>query len=139
MTSHGFYLCGMNIRTYTRAAPPGPFCYDGLFETSDGSPIWADVIYFRDLAAQDYEGTFGFEVTAERIIKTACLMVARGLDDAAAELILKRGSELLFSADQMLDPLAPNYLGSNLSYRQYMEKFEADPEALFPSRRVAAD
>jgi FkbM family methyltransferase len=133
MTGKGFYLFDIRPRTYTRAALPGPFQYDIFAQTSGGAPVWADVLYLRDLASADYEGLFGFEASEERIIKTACFLEARGLPDCAAELISNRADRLSYPIEQMLDLLVPDYLGAKLSYREYIDRFTADPRVLFPS------
>ena len=134
MTSEGFYLFDIKPRTYTRGALPGPFQYEIFAQTTSGSPVWADVLYLRDLAHPSYEMLFGFDVTSERIIKTACFMEACGLQDCAAELIINRSDRLLYPIDHILDFLVPDNLGARLSYREYMERFKADPKGLFPSR-----
>jgi hypothetical protein len=61
-------------------------------------------------------------------------MEAFDLQDCAAELIVNRSDRLPYPVDHMLDLLVPNSMGPNLSYKQYMERFTADPKALFPSR-----
>ena len=136
MASKGFYLFDIKPRTYTRAALPGPFYYESMTRTTNGSPVWADVLYLRYLAQHDYEMLFGFHVTQERIVKMACLMEAFGLQDCAAELIISRSDRLSYPIDQTLDLLVPNSLGPKLSYREYMKRFTTDPGALFPSRVV---
>jgi Methyltransferase FkbM domain len=134
MTSKGFYLFDIRTTTYTRAELPGPFQYNLFAQTVGGTPACADVLYVRDLASPEYEELFGFEATGERIIKTACLLEARGLADCAAELILRRADRLSYPPASMLDLLVPNHLGENLSYKEYMDRFAADPQVLFPSR-----
>jgi FkbM family methyltransferase len=134
MTSKGFYLFDVQPSTYTRSALPGPFQYDIFASTIGGSPIWADVLYVRDLASADYEALFDFEASEERIIKIACFLEAHGLPDCAAELILNRADRLSYPIEQMLDLLVPDHLGAELSYRGYIDRFTADPSALFPSR-----
>jgi hypothetical protein len=134
MTSKGFYLFDVQPRTYTRGALPGPFQYDIFAQTTGGSPVWADVLYVRDLASADYEALFSFEASEERIIKTACFLEAHGLPDCAAELILNRADRLSYPIEQMLDLLVPDHLGAKLSYKDYIDRFTADPTALFPSR-----
>jgi FkbM family methyltransferase len=103
MTERGLQLFDIRPRTYTRAALPGPFQYEMLAQTTNGSAVWADVLYVRDLARAEYDDIFGFEVTPERIIKTVCLLEAFGLPDCAAELITNRAGRLRYPADRMLD------------------------------------
>jgi FkbM family methyltransferase len=134
MTSKGFYLFGMWPRAYSRAALPEPFEYELLASTRNGSPVFADVLYLRDLAHPDYERLFAFHATPERIMKTACVMECFGLHDCAAELILNRADRLPYPAEQMLDLLVPDTLGRGLTYSEYMRRFTADPKSLLPSR-----
>ena len=134
MTSKGFQLFDIKPQTYTRPALPGPFKYEIMAQTTNGPAVCADVLYLRDLAHPDYETLFGFPATPERIIKTACVMEACSLQDCAAELIISRSDRIPYPIDRMLDPLVPNSLGPRLSYREYMERFMADPKALLPSR-----
>ncbi|SEC61066.1 methyltransferase, FkbM family [Rhizobiales bacterium GAS191] len=138
MTERGLQLFDIRPRTYTRAALPGPFQYEILAQTTNGSAVWADVLYVRDLARPEYDDVFGFEATPERIIKTACLMETFGLQDCAAELIANRAERLPYPADRILDLLVPDSLGAGLSYQEFMARFRADPKALLPSRLPAA-
>ena len=135
MSEKGFYLFHMRPHTYTRAALPGPFVYDIFAQTTSGPLEWADVLYLRDFAHPEYERLFEFEATPEQIIKIACLMEAFGLEDCAAELLVRRGDRLAYPVNQLLDLLVPQTLGPDLSYRDYINRFEGDPRALFPSRR----
>jgi Methyltransferase FkbM domain len=137
MNDKGFTLFDLRLRKYTRAALPGPFKYDIFASTVNGSLNWADALYLRDLADLEYEQMFGFCITPEVIIKTACLLEVFGLEDCAAELLIRRGDLLPYAADQLLDLLVPDFLGPGLSYREYIKTFESDPRALFPSH--AAD
>jgi hypothetical protein len=130
----GFSIYTLQPFGYTRAELPGPFYYDMFAQTKNGSLVWADTVFLRDLADSQYENVYGFAVTPERVLKLACFMEIFGLPDCAAELILKRADILPLEPDVLLDKLVPNDLGHGLSYREYIERFETDPMALFPSR-----
>jgi hypothetical protein len=134
LRSSGFQLFDLRPQTYSRSALPGPFQYDLLAQTKNGAPLWGDALYLRDLAHPDYEMLFDFHAAPERIIKLACVMEAFDLQDCAAELIINQSERLPYPLDQMLDLLVPNTLGPNLSYREYMDRYKADPKVLLPSR-----
>ena len=127
----GFQIYSMEPFRYSRAALPGPFVYDMFAATHTGQLVWADVMFLRDLASPDCEGQFGFEITPERIIKTACLMELFGLQDCAAELLQARADLLTYPINPLLDLLVPPYLGRQLSYRDYIAKFETDSVRAF--------
>lgn len=131
----GFSIYSIQPFSYTRAALPGPFYYDMFAQTRNGSLVWADAVFMRDLADLEYEDVYGFAATPERVLKLACFMEVLGLPDCAAELIMKRADRLTFDQDVLLDKLVPTYLGKGLNYREYIRRFEADPRALFPSRQ----
>ncbi len=131
----GFSIYTIQPFGYTRAELPGQFYYDMLAQTRNGPLVWADAVFLRDLADLDYENIYGFAVTSESILKLACFMEVFGLPDCAAELIVKRADTIPFDRDALLDLLVPSNLGHGLSYREYIERFEADPKALFPSRQ----
>ena len=139
MTERGLHLFDIHPYTFTRAALPGPFQYEIFAQTTNGSVNFADVLYVRDLARPEYDEVFGFKVTPERIIKTACLLEAFGLQDCAAELLLNRRRflEPVVDVTSLLDRLTPNTLGNDLSYDQYMAAFRNDPAALLPSNLKA--
>jgi hypothetical protein len=132
----GFAVFDLQPTRYSRAALPAPFQYDLFAQTTSGPVIFSDVLFFRDLARDECEIVFGLEITPERVIKMAALMELYGLSDCAAELLIKRADRLPFDVNEMLDLLVPDDLGPNLSYREYIRRFETDPEALFPSRSL---
>jgi FkbM family methyltransferase len=133
----GFCLFTMDPFRYTRSALPGPFIYDMFAQTKNGQLIWADALYLRDLAEEDYEATFGFSATSERVLATACIMELFGLQDCAAELIQRFADRLPYGAESLLDLLVPPYLGPGLSYRDYIARFERNPRLLFASAQSA--
>jgi FkbM family methyltransferase len=131
----GFSIYTIQPFCYTRAALPGPFYYDLLAQTKSGALVWADAVFMRDLADLEYETIYGFSATPERVLKLACFMEILELPDCAAELIIKRADRLACDQNVLLDRLVPTHLGQNITYREYIERFEFDPRALFPSRQ----
>jgi hypothetical protein len=132
----GFSIYSIQPFGYTREELPGPFYYDLLAQTKNGPLVWADAVFLRDMADFEYEDIYGFAVTPERVLKLACFMGIFGLPDCAAELIIKRADRLSLAQDVLLDRPVPNYLGHGLSYREYINRFMADPKALFPFRQM---
>ena len=132
----GFAVFDLQPMRYSRAALPATFQYDIFASTTTGAVTWSDVLFFRDLARDECETVFGLHITPERVLKMAALMELYGLPDCAAELLIKRADRLPYDVNEMLDLLVPDHLGPNLSYREYIRRFEADPKALFPSHSL---
>lgn len=137
LRERGLQLFTMEPFRYSRAALPAAFHYDIFAQTESGPLAWADALYLRDLASPGYEDVFGFAITAERVFAMAAIMEAFGLQDCAAEMLLARADRLPYPIDPLLDLLVPRHLGTGLSYRDYIARFEADPGALMPSRLAA--
>ena len=135
MRSHGFSLFDLESYRYTRAALPGPFAYDIPAQTLTGQVSWGEAVYFRDLAMADYDRMWPYEITRERVIKLACLYDLFGLPDCAAELLLVRRELVGEAVSGLLDDLATGVSPAPISYDEYIRRFEADPQALYPSRR----
>jgi FkbM family methyltransferase len=138
MREAGFSLVDLETYRYSRGALPGPFVYDIAAQTSEGATNWGEAVYARDLADPDYAEKFpDFQITPEAVLKLASFYELYGLPDCAAEVLVARRDMLepRIAVDRLLDALTPSHLGEGLSYREYVEKFAADPEALMPSRR----
>jgi hypothetical protein len=138
MRERGFSLFDLSTWRYSRRDLPAPFYYDIAAQTQSGQVLWGDAVYFRDLAAPQYEAMFPFTMTRERALKLACLFELYGLPDCACELIL-RSAEAGFIDDPspLLDALTPGTHGP-LTYQQYRDRFAADPDAWLPTRMRAA-
>lgn len=135
LRERGFSLFALEPFGYTRAALPGLFTFEMFAQTRTGQVMWCDTVYLRDLADPRYEQAFGFQITEERVLQTACLMEMFDLRDCAAELLQVHASRLHCEVEPLLDQLVPEYLGHNLSYREYIARFKADPTLLFPTRQ----
>ena len=134
LRGRGFSLFDLEPYRYSRAVLPAPFVHDLPAQTVTGQVLWGEVVYFRDLADPDYERKWHYDVTAERVLKLACLYDLFGLPDCAAELLLERRGLVGKVTDILLDALASQALPSS-SYDEFIRRFEADPKMMYPSRR----
>jgi FkbM family methyltransferase len=129
---HGFLLASMSVNRYSRAALPAPFAYAILAQTQWGQPLWGDLVYLRDAAGSgnDRHGT----LSPVKLLKLAALFELFRLPDCAAELLLAHREALsaLVDVDALLDLLTPPLHGEQLSYREYVAAFEADPTRFYP-------
>jgi len=139
MKKQGYLLYGMSQNRYTRAALPGMFVYDQPYQTVTGQPMWGDMLYLRDGAAQDYEEIWGESLSTSKVLKLLCLYEMFCLPDCAAELISVRRAELatVTDPDLLLDLLTPPLHGRRVSYREYLDAFSGDYAVLCPSRAGA--
>lgn len=131
---HGFLLCTLSVNRYSRAALPAPFAFDILAQTTFGQPIWGDLIYLREAVHPDYV-RFG-ELSPPKLLKLACLFELFEAPDLAAEILVAHRNRLapLVDVDHLLDLLTPPLDGEQLSYRDYVAAFEADPTRFYPAR-----
>ncbi len=127
----GFTLFDLESYRYSRAALPTPFAHDLAAQTVSGQVLWGEAIYFRDLGDPEYERMWPYEVTAERVLKLACLFDLFGMPDCAAELLLVRGG---LRSRELLDALATEVNREPISYDDSVRRFEVDPQRLFPTR-----
>ena len=127
---HGFTLFDLQSHRYSRADLPATFVTNLSAQTISGQMFWGEALYFRDLAAKDYERMWPYEITTERVMKLACLFDLFNLPDCAAELLINRGNsidpEILAG---LLDLLASGEAGS---YRARLAAFEEDYTRFYP-------
>jgi hypothetical protein len=136
LRERGFTLFDLATYRYSRKHLPAPFLFDLAAQTTSGQVVWGDAIYFRDLGSLDYERTWAYEITPERVLKLACLFDLFELPDCAAELLVNRSS--LVPPDdraRLLDLLASGQPGS---YAEHVTLFEQDYKAFYPTRLRAA-
>ncbi len=138
LRSRGFSLFDLDVYRYSRAALPAPFVYDIAAQTLTGQVMWGEAVYFRDLAMDGYEQMWAYSVTRERIVKLACLFDLFGLPDCAAELLIKHRDVLGETVMPLLNDLART-TDTGLSYEEFIRRFEADPQQMYPSRRASGD
>jgi SAM-dependent methyltransferase len=130
----GYALFGITVRPYSRTDLPGPFLRELYAETRFGQPYQGDAIYVRDLAAPENEG-LADSYAAQKLIKLACVYELVGLPDCSAEVLNRFAPRLTAFGDteELLDALTPPLLGAELTYRQYIAKFEEAPHLFLPS------
>ncbi len=135
LRSKGFTLFNLDSYFYSRGALPAEFLYTILAQTVTGHIQWGEALYFRDLADKNYSQKFNFPITLDKIIKLACLFELHGLNDCAAELLINRAEEFGFTKhlDVLLDALTPSFRGKQLTYKEYIKRFDKNPEEWFPS------
>ena len=137
LRARGFSLFDLDVYRYSRAALPSPFTYDIPAQTRTGQVMWGEAVYFRDLAMDEYERVWAYDVTRARVLKLACLFDLFGLPDCAAELLINRRELVGDCVTPLLDDLA-RAASSGLSYDEFIKRFEADPQEMYPSRRAPA-
>lgn len=137
LRSKGFSLFNLDNYVYSRAALPAEFLYDIFGQTITGHIQWGEALYFRDLADKGYSQKFNFSVTLDKVVKLACLFELHGLNDCAAELLINRAEEFNYTQylAVLLDALTPSFKGKQLTYKEYVKRFELNPEEWFPQTR----
>jgi len=141
LRSLGFSLFDLETFCYSRASLPRPFRHPIPAQTVEGQVLWADALYFRDLGDPDYETMWPVELTPVAILKMACLFEIHGLEDCAAELLLKYRDRVasLVDVDACLDSLTPEFQGRKMSYPDYIRAFEEQTAAFFPAQQPASE
>jgi hypothetical protein len=134
LREQGFTLFAMTTRRYSRTDLPAPFEREAYAFTRFGQPYQGDAIYLRDLVASDAHGSAA-EYPPDKLIKLACIYELAGLPDCAAEVLnhFKRRLGAFGDREALLDALTPPLLGEQLTYRQYIARFEQSPEVFLPS------
>ena len=133
----GYTLFGVTVRPYSRIDLPAPFLRKLYAETRFGQPYQGDAIYVRDLAAPDQQD-LADAYPAEKLIKLGCVYELIGLPDCAAE-VLNRFRQRVAAVEALLDALTPPLLGEKLTYRQYISKFESEPQLFLPSAETEVE
>jgi hypothetical protein len=136
MRRESYSLFGITVRPYSRTDLPAPFLRELYAETRFGQPYQGDAVYIRDLAAPDKQHPAD-DHPAEKLIKLACIYELFGLPDCAAEVLNRFWARLAVFGDiePLLDALTPPLLGQ-LTYREYVAKFEQEPHLFLPSTEI---
>ena len=139
LREQGFALFGVTVRRYSRTDLPAPFEHEIYAQTTFGQPYQGDAIYFRDLAAPDQQD-LADSYPADKFAKLASVYELCGLPDCAAEVLNRFRPRLaeLGDTDALLDALTPPLLGEQLTYREYMSRFEEEPHLFLPSAAANA-
>ncbi|QGY39371.1 hypothetical protein GM415_04290 [Pseudodesulfovibrio cashew] len=135
LRERGFSLFSMDPVRTSRRALPGKAREHIIGDSDRGQLIWANVRYFRDLANPEYQRHWPFEITPEAVVKLACLYELHGLNDCAAEVVLRFEDKLkgLFDTGHALDLLTKGYYGEFETRAEHMDAFEHDRGRFLPS------
>jgi len=136
LTTSGFSLFDLEVYRYSRAALPKPFVYRIPAQTEGGQVLWGDALYLRDAGKRDYESEWNVTLSASKVLKLSSIFEIFGLEDCAAELLLKYRDSLigLLDVEACLDMLTPLVDGKKVSYRDYQKRFEQNPSFLYPNK-----
>ena len=136
LTAQGFSLFDLEVYRYSRAALPKPFIYPIPAQTHGGQVLWGDALYFRDAGCKEYEHDWSVTLPPQKIVKLACMFEIFGMEDCAAELLLKYRPNLgpLIDVDSCLNMLTPRLDGRRLSYQEYTRDFERNPASFYPAK-----
>jgi FkbM family methyltransferase len=119
----GFTLVKLSPMAYSRAALPRPFVYPELPAQTVAGPIqWADALYARDLLASDAPADLKRPRKAQIM---ACLFELYGLEDMAAEIVLRFRGAFSGADRSILDALAAKALGDGATYDEAIRRFTA--------------
>lgn len=140
----GFDLFRLDVRNFSTRALPARYVWPTPAETISGRPFQGEAYYARDVLAP-HRSAANAGLSTEKLAKLAAIFSAWHVADAAAELLLARRDELakVLDVDAGLDLLAGQAQPGRarpLSYRAYMQSFEADrpsfyrPEGPIPLR-----
>jgi FkbM family methyltransferase len=131
----GFSIFDIEPRRYTRTELPKQFQWRQPANTLDGQVLWADCLYLRDAAINEYEKFWNLSLSASKLLKLCCLYELFSLQDCAAELLVKYRGRLagVVDIDQCLDLLTPPLPdGRQVSYREYNDFFDKNVETFYP-------
>ena len=140
LRSHGFSLFDLEPYRYSRCSLPRPFLYRIPAQTVEGPVVWGEALYMRDLGDPDYETMWPINLSPVRILKMVCLFEIHGLEDCAAEILLKYRDRLSGFVDVSvcLDKLTPAFQSRKVSYLEYISVFEEQTAAFYPPEQFEA-
>jgi FkbM family methyltransferase len=133
----GFSLFDIAPRRYSRGVLPLPFWWNLPASTHGGQVIWADCLYFRDVALPGYEQDWRVAFDDQKLLKLVCLYDLFCYPDCAAELLLTFRDRFSAYLDvpgclDLLTPPLPD--GRTVPYREYLAAFDADPTAFYSGK-----
>jgi FkbM family methyltransferase len=142
MKARGFELFDLTgVRRYSLAALPSRYLHEFPAETETGRILQGDALYLRDLGHPEYR-QLADRLGPDKLLNLICLFAVFNLADCAADIAIQFRDRLsaLCDVDHVLDLLAvqaQGTAGQGLSYRQFMERFEAQDIMFFPARSLA--
>lgn len=139
MKARGFELFNLTVRRYSLSALPGQYLRPLPFPstTKFGRPLQGDALYIRDLGSPEFDD-FTAKLKTSKLLNLICIFAAFNLPDCAAEIAVRFRTRLepLCDVERVLDLLAAQAQGQvekPLTYREYMERFEAHDAMFFPA------
>jgi FkbM family methyltransferase len=139
LKARGYELFNLTIRRYSDAALPSHCRFSFPAQSEFGRPLQGDAVYIRDLGSQEY-AAFAGRLPPARILNLVCIFAAFNLPDCAAEIVLRYRNQLsaLCDVEYLLDLLAVQAQGDvekPLTYREYMERFDAQDAMFYPAAK----
>jgi FkbM family methyltransferase len=136
MRAQGFELFNLTVRRYSLAALPSRYVLSVPAQTEFGRPLQGDALYARDLGSPEYQ-ELAARLQPVKLLNLICIFAAFSLPDCAAEIATLFRSRLapLCDVERVLDLLAEQARGperASLSYRQYVDRFQAQDPMFFP-------
>jgi len=142
MKARGFELFNLTgIRRYSLSALPSKYLNQFPAETESGRILQGDALYLRDLGFPEYR-ELADRLGPEKLLNLVCLFTVFNLVDCAADIAVQFRDRLsrLCDVDHLLDLLAEQAQGpegQRLSYRELLERFEAQDDMFFSARSRA--
>ncbi|MBP9693272.1 MAG: FkbM family methyltransferase [Alphaproteobacteria bacterium] len=138
----GFEICELRPRRYDSKVLPGRFEFAMTAQTNDGRIAYADALYLRDPCKEIINGS-AVTLTVDQLLKLSMLYDVCSMSSWAVEILMSFKNVLedaKINAEEFLDLLAQDasrrhslsFLGSNPSYRKYIDAFKENYKLFFP-------
>ena len=139
LKARGYELFNLTVRRYSTAALPSHYRYSFPAQSEFGRPLQGDAVYIRDLGSPEY-AAFAGRLPPARLLNLVCIFAAFNLPDCAAEIALRYPDQLstLCDVEHLLDLLVLQVqrdVEKPLTYRQYMERFDAQDAMFYPGAK----
>jgi len=133
----GYSLFAIDPKLHSRAALPKMFRWNQPADTHEGQVHWADALFLRDVCLTEYEARWGLRLSARKLLKLCCVHEIHGLEDCAAEILLRFRERIASVANvdhclNLLTPPLPD--GRKVSHREYIDFFEKNVEAFYSGK-----
>ena len=138
LKAKGLELFALSTRKYSTAALPARFIQPYPAETVNGRVVQGDALYFRDLANPEHRPVLD-RARPTQLLKLACLFDLCDLADCAAEILLlaRDRIEPTVPVEGLLDALVPDPWNGELSYREYLNRFDGGDPMFFSPGQAA--
>lgn len=134
LLNKGMRLFDLDCYRQSRKILPYPNLYDVRDDKGEaiqsphiqGQVMWGDALYFHDFINSSVTDRY-------KILKMICLLEIHGLNDCAAELIIKFSDIISLNVEESLNALVPKIKDRIFTYKEYMNKKEKDDRFLRPA------